>query len=199
MGFEQLVRRGLRGIWLRGDVSAGALVWTANHHSWWDGFVANAVLRELAHTPALLMDSANLRSFAFLEGSGAIGADRPRDALQSLAQGRALIVFPEGELLAPGPLRTIAPGAAWLARRAGVPLFAAATRIVLRGHQHPEAYVVATRTEPAALAATLGRSLAELDAELLAADPREPLPGFRPLVSGRQSWDERISRWTRHR
>jgi 1-acyl-sn-glycerol-3-phosphate acyltransferase len=196
LGFEQLVRRGLRGIWLRGDVPRAPAVWAANHHSWWDGFVANAVLLRLGHVPALLMDAENLKSFGFLEGSGAIAADRPRAALQSLQAGRTLIVYPEGELLAAGPLRPLAAGAPWLARRAGVPLLAAATRIVVRGHQYPEAYVAVTTSRPDALAADLSGCLDGLDSELRRADPREPLPGFGRLVSGRRSWDERISRWT---
>jgi 1-acyl-sn-glycerol-3-phosphate acyltransferase len=194
--FEQLVRGGLRGIWVRGDIPDAPCIWAANHHSWWDGFVANAVLRQAKHTPALLMDAANLERFAFLKKSGALPADQPRSGLAALRAGQSLIIFPEGELRAPGPIASVAPGAAWLARHAQVPLIAAPTRVVLRGHQIPEAYQIVTTTSGERLHADLDDGLRTLDDALGTTDPREPLPGFTAVITGRGSWEERISRWT---
>ena len=49
------------------------------------------------------------------------------------------------------------------------------------------------------LATDLAHRLATLDADLAAADPRQPPAGFRPVVRGRSSWDERITRLSRNR
>lgn len=193
-GFEQLVRGGLRGVWTRGAVPPGAFVWAANHHSWWDGFVASVVLRHEKHAAALLMDAANLEKFSFLANAGVVAADRPRAALAALADGRALVVFPEGELRPAGALGAIAPGAGWLARQAGVPIVLAATRVVLRGQQSPEAYVDLAVASGTDLPSELAGRLRDLDAELAASDPTLPLPGFACVLKGRPSWDERISR-----
>jgi len=56
IGLTRLVRRGLPGVWVRGELPVSAATWAANHHSWWDGFVAAAVLREQRRLAALLMD-----------------------------------------------------------------------------------------------------------------------------------------------
>ncbi len=194
--FDQLVIGGLRGVWVRGALPPGGCVWAANHHSWWDGFVANSALREAGRTPALTMDAANLRRFAFLSNLGALPADRPRVALASLAAGHTLIVFPEAELRAAGPLGPVAPGAAWLADKAAVPLVLAATRIVLRGQQKAEAYIDLTVSESHRVERELAARLMQLDTELASNDPRSPLPSFRRVVAGRRSWDERINHWS---
>lgn len=195
-GFEQLVRGGLRGVWVRGTVLDGSFVWAANHHSWWDAFVANVVLRSADRDAALLMDAENLQKFSFLRRSGAIPADQPRAALSALRGGRTLVIFPEGELRSPGAVGAVAPGAAWLARQAAVPLVCAATRVVLRGQQSPEAYVDLTMTqEEGDLQQALARRVAALDGELAASDPSVPLPGFTCVMTGRSSWDERIGGW----
>jgi 1-acyl-sn-glycerol-3-phosphate acyltransferase len=193
--FDQLVRRGLRGIWTRGAVPQGPFIWAANHHSWWDGFIANSVLRETGHTPAVLMDSANLAHFSFLTKSGAVAADRPRAALTSIRSGHSLVVFPEGVLRSPGSLGPLSPGAAWLAQRAHVPLIAVAARVVIRGNQFGEAYLDLSLSTVDTLASDLTVRLNILDNELAASDPRSPLGGFTQVVAGRRSWDERITAW----
>lgn len=192
--FEQLTAIGLRGIWINQEVPPGPFIWAANHHSWWDGFVAAAVLGRHGHRPALLMDTENLARFGFLRSAGALAATEPRAAAQFVRDGASLIVFPEATLRPPGPLATCKPGAAWFARQAGVPLMSAAVRVVLRGHQFPEAYVRLTPTQPteSCLVAVLAEELRTLDAELAAADPRTPLPGYFALGGGRRSWDERL-------
>jgi len=198
MGFRQLVRHGLRGVWVRGELPAGSCIWAANHHSWWDGFVAAAVLGELRRPAALLMDADNLSDYRFLATLGVIPTGRPRQALQSLRSGRVLVIFPEGELRPAGPLGELAPGAQWLARRAPAALAPVAVRVAARGHQYAEALVdIAAPCAPDRLAAELSERLAGLDAAIAGADPREPLPGFTRVVSGRPSWDERIDRWAR--
>ena len=171
-------------------------MWAANHHSWWDGFVAAAVLRERRRPAALLMDGDNLNAFRFLRSVGVISAQRPRQALQALREGRVLVIFPEGELCSPGPLRRVAPGAGWLGRQAPAAVVPVAVRVISRGHQYPEAFVdISPEVAPADLPAALTSRLAELDAAIRREDPRLPVPGFRCAVQGRVSWDERITRW----
>jgi 1-acyl-sn-glycerol-3-phosphate acyltransferase len=196
-GFEQLVRRGLRGVWVRGTLPSGGCVWAANHHSWWDGFVAAAVLREQHRSAALLMDGGNLTDYRFLDSIGVISAGRPRQALKALRDGRVLVIFPEADLRSVGPLGNLAPGAGWLARHAPALLIPVAVRVVARGHQYCEALVdLGSPCEPAGLADSLAELLAGLDAAIYSTDPREPVPGFRLELAGRPSWDERIDRWS---
>ncbi len=195
-GLTRLVRGGLRGVWVRGELPSDGVVWAANHHSWWDGFVAFAVLREQHRPAALLMDGDNLSAFRFLHSVGVISAQRPRQALQVLREGRVLVIFPEGELRPPGPVHPVARGAAWLGRIAPAAVVPVAVRVISRGHQYPEALVdISAQVAPADLRSALAQRLGELDAALARADPRLPVPGFRRAVAGRASWDERISRW----
>jgi len=42
----RMVRHGLRGVSIRGAMPAGPFVWAANHHSWWDPFVAAATIKK---------------------------------------------------------------------------------------------------------------------------------------------------------
>ena len=201
-GLDRLVRGGVRGVWVRGALPRTSVVWAGNHHSWWDGFAAASVLRAADRRPALLMDGDNLAEYGFLRRAGVISAREPRAALAALRDDRVLIVFPEGELRAAGPLGPLAPGAQWLARRAPATLLAAALRTVMRGHQSAEVYVDLTPVPTGeSLAEVLAARLDLLDLELQQSDPREPLEGFLLTVPGRRSWDERISRWTptRHR
>ena len=60
-GLDQLVRRNLRGVWVQGVLPTGSCVWAANHHSWWDFFVAAAALRDAGRLDVgVLMDAGNI-------------------------------------------------------------------------------------------------------------------------------------------
>jgi len=193
---DQLVRRNLRGVWVRGELPTQAAIWAANHHSWWDYFVARAALRAAGRTDVgVLMDPANIPSRTLFGWAGAVGSDRLRTAAELTLSGGVLAIFPEGQLRAPGPLGAVRPGAAWLARRTGATPLAVATRVVLRGHQAPEAYLDIVPVPAAAgLPEVLADRLADLDGTLAVADPAHPLPGYRQVVRGVRSWSERISR-----
>jgi 1-acyl-sn-glycerol-3-phosphate acyltransferase len=206
-GFEFMVRTSLRGVWVRGDPPVGRAVWAANHHSWWDPFVAQVMLDRAGRGAALVMDDENLSRFSFLRPLGVVGTRELRAAIELVRMGRVLVVFPEAELRAPGPLGPLYPGAAWLARRGEAQLLAVATRVSIRGHEAPEAHV---HVQPVVyegdhvvgttrLAETMSAALSSIDAALATADPREPLPGFRALVRGRRSWDERLAGLSRGR
>jgi 1-acyl-sn-glycerol-3-phosphate acyltransferase len=195
---DLLVRRGLRGVWLRGTPPPGPFVWAANHHSWWDPFVAMTVLHRWRRRSALLMRQTNLQRYPFARPLGIFGTDEPRRGLEYLRAGRVLIVYPEGELRPPGPPGRLAGGADWYATRSGLPLCAAATRVLMRGDQHPEAYLwLVTVTGAGALPAALRTTLADLDGLVATTDPRQPLPGFSRVVAGRRSADEQLERMAR--
>lgn len=193
VAFGQLVRRNLRGVWLRGEIPDGAFVWAANHHSWWDAFVAAVLLWERGRDLTVLMDADNLRRYRFLRRLGTRGTNELRAAVRAARDGRVPLIFPEGEMRPAGPLGPLRPGAAWLARSAGVPLVAACTRVVLRGQQRPEAYLDLRPASPDTLGDVLARGLDDLDAALRASDPRAPLAGFQPAFGVGTSWDERLA------
>lgn len=192
----------MRGVWVRGDPPAGPAVWAANHHSWWDPFVAHAVLGVAGRDTGVVMDDENLAAFPFLRRVGVLGARELRSAVAPVRAGRVMMIFPEGELRPAGPPAAIARGAAWLAARADAELLAVGMRVTMRGHEAPEAYVRVspvgrdggTAATTARLEAAMRASLAEIDGLLAATDPRSPLPGFRRVIRGRRSWDERLSR-----
>jgi len=186
-------------------------VWAANHHSWWDPFVAHALLGLAGRETGGVMDDTNLAGFAFLRRVGVLGTRELRTVVTEVQRGRVMIIFPEGELLPAGPPGPLARGAAWLATRADAQLLSVGLRVTVRGHEAPEAYadvVPVNRGSDAApvdggsdvaattrrLASTMRASLADIDQLIATSDPRLPLPGFRRAVHGRRSWDERLSR-----
>jgi hypothetical protein len=211
---EFVVRAGLRGVWLRGRLPDGPFVWAGNHHSWWDPFLAMLLLHRLGRPSSVLMLQQNLQRYRFARQLGVFGTGEHRRGLGYLRAGRVLVIYPEGGLRPAGPPHELAGGAAWYAVRGGVPLCAAATRVLMRGQQAPEAYVsvVELIDDPAdadptgtgnvdrltaRLAVTLAGQLDELAQVNAETDPRTPLPGFTQLVAGRRSWDERIDRVAR--
>ena len=194
-GLDQLVRRNLRGVWLVGDLPRGACVWASNHHSWWDFFVANAALRSTGRRDVgVLMKEENLGNTMLFEQNRVVGTRQIRTALGLLQSGNVLVVFPEGDLRPLGPVSKVERGARWLADRGGSELRAVATRVVLRGNQSPEAYLRVSKPLSAGtdLGVELSGLVAELDGDLSSADPARPLPGYRQVVSGVRSWNERF-------
>lgn len=183
------VRRELRGVWLRGQLPQGGAVLAPNHHSWWDGYVLGEVSWTFGERANLLMDEVQLARFPFFRSLGVLGAGEVRPALRR-AKSEWLWVFPEGHMNAPGGLGKLRPGAEWLARAAGVPLVPLALRVVLRGQEHPEAYLRIGRFT-GNLAGDLAGVLAELDADLAANDPEAPLSGYLRLTCGALSAGER--------
>ncbi|MFC5848384.1 lysophospholipid acyltransferase family protein [Deinococcus petrolearius] len=182
------VRRELAGVYLRGPWPAGGAVLAPNHHSWWDGYV----LRELAWAAGqpcrIMMTERQLARFPFLRRVGAIGTGELRSAVRAARAGAWVVVFPEGDIRPAGPPGHLQPGAAWLARQAGVPLVPVALRLALRGAERPEAFVRFGGPAGAAeLSAALARHLAALDADLRAADPDGPPAGYLRAVRGRAS------------
>lgn len=182
------IRKGLRGVWLRGEMPHRGVI-AANHHSWWDGYLA-AELAWSHHQPmrGLMLDES-LEQMPFFRPLGAVGASEVRSSLRVLERGEPLFIFPEGRVSPPGKLQKLHPGAAWLARKAGVPLCPLAIRCVMRGQERPEAYLwmgkPTLNLEP-----DLNALLAKLDFDLEHHDPERELPGFTHLVRGPRSTQE---------
>jgi 1-acyl-sn-glycerol-3-phosphate acyltransferase len=194
------VRGGLGGVWARGQLPAGPVVWAANHHSWWDPFIAGALLSAAGRRMVLLADPGNVNRYQFARRIGVVGTDELRTALGALRGGAVLVVYPEGRLLPAGPPGPLAAGAAWSAARAPARLCSVSVRVLMRGRQHPEAYVVFGEVDACGpLPQVTGRlrerlrgDLADLDRLSADAEPSQPLPGFTRAVRGRRSWDERV-------
>ncbi len=194
------VRGGLAGVWVRGRLPAAPVVWAANHHSWWDPFIAGEVLTGAGLRMALLADAANMQRYRFARHIGAVGTDELRTALAAVRSGAVLVMYPEGRLLPAGPPGPLAPGAAWSAARAPARLCSVAVRVLMRGRQYAEAYVVFSEVDAAGpspevtgrLRERLREDLRDLDRLSAHAEPRQPLPGFTRVVRGRRSWDERV-------
>lgn len=190
------LRTGLGGVWLRGPLPPGGAVLAPNHNSWWDGYV----MRELAWWAGadfrILTVARQLRRFPFLRRMGALEPGRVREAARSARGGAWVTVFPEGAVQPVGGLGELHPGAAWIAKTAGMPLIPVALRVVLRGGQWPEAYLrvgAATTDLPAALA----HELSLLDADLQTSDPEQPLAGYLRVMTGRSSGSDRVD-WPAH-
>jgi len=196
--FRRTVQRGLRGVWVRGELPRQACVLASNHHSWWDSYLLPVLLWGAGRPFRVVVGERRLREFAFFRHLNTVSAARPRDALKVLAQGQVLVVFPEGELRPPGPLDELGRGAVWFAEKAGVPVVPVASRVVLRGHEFAEAYLVfgeAIGPDLNLLRERLEQMLAELDRQIRTSSAEEPLPGFELRLAGRKSTHERMAAW----
>jgi len=202
---ERALRRDLAGVWGIEEAAAPAsgCVVLANHHSWWDGYLAWFLARRARRRFAVLVDSATLRRYPFFERIGAIDVASLRSAVRQARSGAWLFVFPEGRLGPAGALAPFAPGAASIARLAGVSALPMAWRVVVRGGQHPEVYVrrggaLPADADPEAQRDAVAVLLARIDADLAAAsDPELSLPGYELWHAGRRSTQERLGGWRR--
>lgn len=195
-GFLLLSLKGsLRGVYLKGEVPKGPLVLAMNHHSFYDGHLVWLLARRMEQPASLLVAEKNLKAFPVLKLLGALEARWVREALRRLGRGEWVALFPEGEMRYPGPLGPLKPGATWLARKAGVPLLPVACRVALRGFEHPEAFLLVGRPLPPEedLERALGGLLQELDEALRKTHPREVPEGFREVLRGRRSLEERLA------
>ncbi len=189
--------RSLRGVYMRGTFIRPPFVLAMNHHSFFDGHLVWLLFRHFDVAGSLLISDENLRAFPVLEAAGALPTSRLREALRRLQGGEVVALFPEGELRPAGPLGELARGAVWLAEKARVPILPVASRVWLRGYEHPEAFLLVGPALPPdlqELKKVLQGLLWELDELYAKTHPRQILPGFSPLLLGRRSLDERRSR-----
>ncbi len=196
--FRRSVKRGLRGVWVQGSLPPGALVLAGNHHSWWDSYLLPVLFWDFHRPFKIVVGERRLQEFAFFRHLDTVSAAKPRDGLQALKRGEALVVFPEGELRPPGALGELNKGVVWFAEKAGVPIVPVASRVVLRGHELAEAYLVFG--EPLApdldlLHLRLNRMLTDLDNQIRTIPAETALPGFKLQIAGRKSTHERMAWW----
>jgi len=191
------LRRGLHGVYARGAWDAlpsGGVLLAANHHSWWDPYLAWLIGQRLERPLSGPMRAETVARFPFFRPHGALTTSEVREALRRLRRGEVLIVFPEGALRAAGRVGGLEPGLAFFAERAGVPVYPVALRVTVRGAEHPEAFLLLGDPIPAPeVQAALNALLDTLDAELAAADPEAQLPGFTPWGGGARSTHERAA------
>ncbi len=184
----------------------------ANHSTWWDGYVALLVARQLGVDPYLMMEEAQLRRYLFFSWIGCFSVDRQnaRSAMQSLQYaarilkekaGRMVWLFPQGEI-APNDHRPLEffTGAAHLARLTAPSLvYPLAIRIDYLAEQQPDLFI--SLGEPTCVDADMARApgflkqcthqletlvTAELDrlhADITASD----YSSFKQLMQGRAS------------
>jgi hypothetical protein len=135
------------------------VIWYGNHSSWWDGYVPFAMNRLVWKREAYVMiEHTQLSRYGFFRWAGGFSVDRSnaRSAVQSInyaskllatAKNRALLIYPQGEILANDtrPLRFFS-GVGHIVKSvvqahgacALVPL---ALRYEFIGEQKPEAFV----------------------------------------------------------
>ncbi|MFC4638155.1 lysophospholipid acyltransferase family protein [Deinococcus hohokamensis] len=182
------LRRGLAGVWVRGQPPAGGAVLAPNHPSWWDGYLLAELAWQQAQPVRVMMDTAQLATFPFLS---LLGARSPGD-LRALARdartGAWVIVFPEGEIRPAGRPGDLHGGAGWLARTSGAPLCPVALRVMVRAAPTPEAFVrFGAPCRPAELPARLQALVEAQDAELAQARPDQPPAGYLCRVRGQSA------------
>lgn len=194
----QTLKRGLRGVWVRGNLPVGPCVLAPNHHSWWDTYVWPVLLwREERRMAAPMLDY-RVKEFFFMPYLGIQPASKPRQTLKALRQGATVLIFPEGQLQPPAKLGELQRGSAWLSQQSGYPLVPAVLRVVLRAEEMPEAYVwFGSPVEPDTqqLSQRLSQMLGQLDQEFHSHHPEQPLPNFSLLIKGRSSTQERTAAW----
>jgi hypothetical protein len=194
---RRALRRELHGVYASGAWAAlpptGALL-AANHHTWWDLYLAWLVKRRLGRPLSGLILPETLRRFPFFRAIGALPTTELREALRRVGRGELLIIFPEGRLCPPGRVAELEPGLAFLARRAQVPVYPLAIRAVMRGAQRPEVFLrLGEAVAPDEVRGALDALLAELEAEISRTDPEAPLPGFERWSGGARSAHERTA------
>ncbi len=126
----------------------------ANHSTWWDGYVALLVARQLHVDAYLMMEEAQLRRYFFFSWIGCFSVDRQdaRSAMRSLQYaagilkekpGRMVWLFPQG-VITPNDHRPLEffTGAAHLARLTATSLvYPLAIRIEYLAEQRPDLFI----------------------------------------------------------
>lgn len=130
----------------------GGYIGVANHHSWWDGFVALILhRRENDKRPfSIMMSDRELMRFPYFRMLGAFSVDASsvRAARESIVYaaeearaGAGVWLLPDGILRPPQTPLAFTAGFVHAARRADVPILPMAMRFVFLGRRQPEILV----------------------------------------------------------
>ncbi len=199
---RRALRRGLHQVWLQGDFGRlpdGPFILASNHHSWWDLYLAWEVRQRLARPLVALMQEETLGRFPFFQHLGVVSRRKPRSALRRLKEGWVLQLFPEGEMRQAGRVEKVEGGLEFFARRSQAPVIPLAIRVVLRGAERPEAFLVlgpvlqGDEAVAERFATAINSLLGELDAALLAWHPEALPPGFASWFPTSRRFDERVA------
>ena len=198
----------LHAVWQRGDwdhlPETGAVL-AVNHHSWWDAYLCWLVQQKISLPVSGMMREEQLGRFRFFRRIGVISDSEVREGLRRLERGNLLFIFPEGELSRAGGVGELHKGVSFLAKRAQVPIYPVAFRVVMRGAQYPEAFIVlGERLEPCGddtanltnLQNSMNALLLNLDKQIAATPPEEAPAGFETWLTGRKSFSTRMA-WVR--
>jgi 1-acyl-sn-glycerol-3-phosphate acyltransferase len=203
------LKSAFRGVWVAGALPEPGepLILYANHHGFWDGFLADALVHRAGREGYALMEEQQLRRYRFLTRLGAMSIRRGdrRSALTTLRhaagvlqrRSATLLVFPQGKLERPtAPLR-FERGVGVLARlskRRAVPL---ALRYAFFEHEYPDALLAVGEPHEVKSIADCELRLAQQLDRLNTVDVPTALT---PVVAGRRSvaevWD-RARPWRR--
>jgi 1-acyl-sn-glycerol-3-phosphate acyltransferase len=201
-------RQNLHGIWVKeGFVlpSTGAIL-APNHRSWWDLYLAWWLHVKLGRKASGMMHSEQLARFRFFRHIGMIAQHEVREAIRRLRAGQLLFVFPEGELRSSAEVTSIHKGMSFLAAKAAVPVVPVVFRVVMRGAQLPEAYLIIGRPVMSKnrerlasdYLAAINQLLRDFEQDLLHSDPEQPLVGYQTWFVGKSSFHSRmlwLRRW----
>lgn len=199
------LKKGLHAIWLKGDLKnlpKEGIILAPNHHSWWDVYLAWYVHKLLNRQASALMDEAQLGRFRFFRQIGIISRKEVREAIRRLKRGDVFFVFPEGELRQAGKVETLERGVFFLAKQTDVKLYPLAFRVLMRGAEHPEAFIVLGERlelsgdeakDSAQLKAALNSLLEDIETCVKTIGPEKEPEGFEKGLGGQKSTSERTA------
>jgi 1-acyl-sn-glycerol-3-phosphate acyltransferase len=197
------LKTAFRGVWASGALPGPGepLILYANHHGFWDGFLAHALVHRAGRAGYALMEEQNLARYRFLTRLGAmsIRPTDPRSVLTTLRHATrvlerpdaTLLLFPQGKLVAPAAPLRFERGIEVLARMAKARAVPVGLRYAFFEHEYPDALLAVGEPHPV-------RSVADCEARLThllkGLDALEAPTSLDPLLAGRRSVAERWGR-----
>ncbi len=200
------LRQGLHAIWHKGnwqDLPKEGFIFASNHPSWWDMYVSWLIGQKLSQPMSGIFRDETLKIFPFFRSIGGIGQNEVREALRRIKQGHILQVFPSGDIQQSG-LRNSYEGFAFLAEKSKAPVYPVALRVLMRGAQKPEVFVVLgeklefknTREEfIQELELSVNSLLEQLDGQLKNTHPEAKPDGFESWLEPQLRFDQKIAKF----
>ncbi len=194
---------GLHAVWQRGDWQAlpkTAVIFAANHPSWWDMYLCWFIGQKLRRPLNGMMREDTLATFPFFRAIGVLSQTEVREALRGLKRGEDLQIFPQGEMHQ-SSITEANEGVAFLAEKSGVPVYPVALRLVVRGAQQPEAFILlgepllfsGERTEfLETLAKKIDDLIDSLEQTISETHPEAKPEGFTNWLPEKKRFDEQI-------